>query len=141
MARNPMLAKIHIAKKELGLDDDNYCAILTRITGCASSGDCNEAQLDALIVEFKRLGWKPKTNAAFGNFKLSGKPHVRKVFAVWGELSRKGALREPSRQALQAFVLKQTGVASPEWLSAKQANDVTEALKAMSRRHSTKAAS
>ena len=133
MARNPMLSKIHIAKKELALVDDDYRAILQRITGKASSGDCTEAQLEALLTEFKRLGWKPKTSAA--PFKPSGKPHVRKVFAVWGELTRKGALREPSRQALQAFVLRQTGVSSPEWLSAKQANEVTEALKAMSKRH------
>lgn len=139
MSRNPMLSKIHIAKKELALDDDDYRAILVRVTGKASSGDCSAGQLDALIAEFKRLGWTPKMG--MGKFKPSDKPHVRKVFAVWGELGRKGAVRNPTKQALQAFVLKQTGVASPEWLSAKQANEVTEAFKAMLKRHQAKAPS
>lgn len=135
MTRSPMLAKVHIAKKELALAEDDYRALLVRITGKASSRDCSEGELDRLLSEFKRLGWKPKTNSAASGTKKSGKPHVRKVYALWGELDRAGALHDGSRGALQSFVLRQTGVSSPEWLTATQANQVTEGLKAMLRRH------
>ena len=134
-----MLAKVHIAKKELGLADDNYRAIMRRVTGKASSGVCSDIELQQLLAEFKRLGWKPKTNGAASGTKKSGKPHVRKVYALWGELDRAGALHDGSRGALQAFVQRQTGVASPEWLMAPQANQVTEGLKAMLARHKERA--
>lgn len=135
MTRSPMLAKVHIAKKELALAEDDYRALLVRITGKSSSRDCSEGELDRLLSEFKRLGWKPKTNGAASGVKKSGKPHVRKVYALWGELDRAGALHDGSRGALQSFVSRQTGVSSPEWLTATQANQVTEGLKAMLRRH------
>lgn len=135
MTRTPMLAKVHIAKKELALGDDDYRTLLARITGKASSRDCSEAELDRLLTEFKRLGWKPKTNGAASGARKSSKPHVRKVYALWGELDRAGALREGSRAALQSFVQRQTGVSSPEWLTAPQAKQVTEGLKAMLARH------
>ena len=37
MGRNPQLAQIHIAKKELGLDDDTYRDVLERVTRQRSS--------------------------------------------------------------------------------------------------------
>ena len=134
-----MLAKVHIAKKELGLADDNYRAIMRRVTGKASSGACSDIELHQLLAEFKRLGWKPKMNGAASAAGKSGKPHVRKVYALWGELHRAGALRDGSRRALQAFVQRQTGVSSPEWLTSPQANQVTEGLKAMLARHKERA--
>ncbi len=60
-------------------------------------------------------------------------------YVLWGELDRAGALHNGSRGALHSFVSRQTGVASPEWLTASQANQVTEGLKAMLRRHRERA--
>jgi len=140
MTRSPMLAKVHIAKKELALSDDDYRAVLARVVAKDSAGACSPQELDRLLSEFKRLGWKPKTNGAASGAKTSGKPHVRKVYALWGELERSGALTNGSRPALQAFVQRQTGVSSPEWLTPVQANQVTEGLKAMLKRHRSRAA-
>ena len=39
MSRNPALAKIHIAKKELAMADDTYRAMLQNIAGVSSSKD------------------------------------------------------------------------------------------------------
>jgi phage gp16-like protein len=119
--RTALIARIHVAKKELALVDDSYRAILLRVTGRDSCTLMDFPQLRAVIQEFERLGVKPL-------FKPSGKPHVRKVFKLWAEL--KPYLRTPSREALTAFVKRQTGVDNPEWLTAEQANTVTEALKA-----------
>lgn len=54
------LAKIHIAKKDLALDDDTYRAVLQGMTGKASSKDLTETEALNLLAYFKRCGWKPK---------------------------------------------------------------------------------
>ena len=145
MSRNPMLAKIHIAKKELGLDDGTYRTILERITGKSSSSGLPDSQLDAVLTEFKRLGWKPKAATATAKTdagkntrrRISDKPHVRKVFAIWDDLCSQGIPVIANRTGLLAFVARMTktesrpgGIADPEWLSAEEANKVVEGLKA-----------
>lgn len=133
MTRNAMLAKVHIARQQLDMPQEEYRALLERVTGRSSAADLDDAALDRVLGEFKALGWKPTTNPAAGK-RISAKPHVRKIFALWGELARAHRLKEGSRAALVAFVERQTGVAHPDWLTATQANSVTEALKAMQQR-------
>lgn len=123
--RNVLVARVHCARKELALTEDSYRDLLRRVTGKTSCSALDPAQLRAVLVEFERLGLKPRP-------RLSGKAHVRKIFALWAAL--KPHLENPSREALRAFVLRQTGVADPEWLSPAQANQVTEGLKAWQRR-------
>ena len=67
--RRAMLAKVHVAKKELGLDDTAYGDVLFRETGRASSADCSDAELVKLLDAFKRMGWqaKPPLRQAQGN--------------------------------------------------------------------------
>jgi len=135
-SRNPMLAKVHIAKKELGLDDETYRDILVRVTGKSSSAGLSDRQLDAVLAEFKRLGWKPKKSAA-PHRPASAKPHVRKVFAIWEDICRQGIPVIANRAGLSAFVQRMTkteqrpaGLSDPEWLSPAEANRVIEGLKA-----------
>lgn len=125
MSRNPHLAKIHIARKELALPEDQYRALLVRITGQDSASGLSDAKLQAVIAELGRLGWSPRAT-----FKPSGKRHVRHVFALWTELGRLGAV-DATRPALRAFCQRQAGVSDPEFLSSQDAYKVTEALKAM----------
>lgn len=119
--RRALIARVHVARKELALTEESYRAVLARITGRESAAALDLAQLRAVIQEFERLGLKPLV-------KRSPKPHVRKVFALWAAM--KPHLSDPSREALRAFVKRQTGVADPEWLTPAQANQVTEGLKA-----------
>ena len=130
MARDPLLARIHIAKKELGLDDDTYRDVLERVTGNRSSSKLTEPARLKVIAEFKRMGWKGFTKGR----KRSDKPYVRKVFALWGELKRAGIWREDSQKSLRNFVKKLTGCDDPEWLDYGQASQVIEALKKMKER-------
>lgn len=61
MSTKAMLAKIHIAKKDLGLDDDTYRSIIARHgEGKTSSRDLTIAQMDAVLREFTGKGWQPK---------------------------------------------------------------------------------
>ena len=51
------LAKIHIAKKVVALDDDSYRSMLERIAGVRSARELRPEHLVALQREFRRLGW------------------------------------------------------------------------------------
>ena len=88
--KNPLLAKIHIAKAQLGLDDDMYRDIVRRITGKDSAAKCRPAQLVALLNEFKALGFKSPRKKAFRQTKQSA---VKKIYALWGELQAAGAVQ------------------------------------------------
>lgn len=58
--RNRLLAKIHCAKRDLALDDACYRAMLTEVTGKDSAGDCNRAQLLAVVRHLAARGWGKK---------------------------------------------------------------------------------
>lgn len=130
--RTPSTAKIHVARKQLALSDENYRAILVRITGQDTSSGLNDRQVDAVIAEFRRLGWRPEKA-----FKPSGKSFVRLIYALWKEAAKVGAVSSSSKPALRAFVERQTrqggerGIDDPEFLRAADARRVSEALKAM----------
>lgn len=134
------LAKIHIARKELALNEENYRAILVRVTGQDTSSALNDRQIDKVLDEFRRLGWVPKKA-----FKRSDKPFVRLIYALWKEAAQVGAVSSSSKEALRSFVERQTrrggdhGIDDPEFLRAADARRVTEALKAMIQRAEEKA--
>lgn len=66
-ARRALMAKIHIAKKDLGLDEDTYRAVLARHGASGdrpSSAQMTVAQLEAAVREFQAKGWTPKKPGA-----------------------------------------------------------------------------
>ena len=133
MSRRAQLAMVHIARKDLGLDEDTYRDVLERVTGKRSAGDVTDFELTLLIADFKKRGWAPKPKAATAP-KRSAVPQVRKVWAIWSDMCRDKVVREPTKAALRAFVKRMTGVADPEWLSPEQCGVVIEALKAWRKR-------
>jgi len=56
--RRGLLAKIHIAKTDLGLTDDEYNAILQGFK-VESAGKLSIPQMENAIKLFKHYGWKP----------------------------------------------------------------------------------
>jgi phage gp16-like protein len=129
-----MLAKIHIAKKQLALEDDSYRAMLMRVAGQDSAATCTPAQLEAVIAEFKRLGF----TAEAAKHKRSDKAYVRMIYGIWGDL--KPYLTDHSHTALRSFVRRQTGQDAPEFLNPEDANLVIEGLKAWLAREQRKRA-
>jgi phage gp16-like protein len=58
--RQALLAKVHIAKEVLGMDDDGYRDFLQAQTGKRSAGLLNEIELDRVLAQMKRMGFKPQ---------------------------------------------------------------------------------
>ncbi len=130
MSRSSLLATVHIAKKELQLDDDTYRDVLKRRVGKHSAGDCTDAQLRTLLDEFRRLGWQKRHKRP-----LSERGHVRMIYAIWSDIVQllDGS---PGDAELRSFVARQTrdrlrpdGVTAPEFLDAADATRVIEGLK------------
>ncbi len=62
--RNTELAQIHIAKAQLGMDDDAYRVIMLQVTGKSSSKDLTWQGRKALLDHFKKAGFKVKAKPA-----------------------------------------------------------------------------
>lgn len=89
---------IHIAKKDLAMDDDTYRALLLRVTGKSSSKDLNDSERDALLKEFKRLGFKVKVKSSFGQrpqVSVDRTPRMRKIEALLAEAKRPWSYLDP----------------------------------------------
>lgn len=56
-SRRSLLAKVHIAAKALGLDDDTYRDLLEGLTGQRSAGKLTEKQLALVIAALRKRGW------------------------------------------------------------------------------------
>lgn len=131
MMMNNDLAKIHIAKKALGLDDDTYRAMIRRVSGNAvsSAKDLDDAGRGRLLREFKAAGWTPTPGTKAQAKRLASDPQSRKLRALWIALHQDGIVTDPSEGALITFCERRTGVARLEWLTAAQASTLIEALK------------
>ncbi len=58
--RGAELAKIHIAKKDLTLDDATYRAMLFEIGGKESAADLDQRGRRAVLEHLRQLGWQPQ---------------------------------------------------------------------------------
>lgn len=58
--RNAELAKIHIAKAQLDLDEKTYRDILWKVGRVTSSADLDAAGRQKLMRHFATLGWRPR---------------------------------------------------------------------------------
>lgn len=141
--RRAMLAKIHLAAKELGLDEELRRDVIEQVTGHRSSADCSDAQLDQVLAAFKARGWKPKVvsggkagaaPASKAVRRAADHPVARKARAMWISLHQLGVVRDPSERALEAFAKRQLGVAALQWADQGQGFRLIEALKKMALR-------
>ena len=82
MPNKKSLAIIHIAKRDLGLDDDLYRDILRERFRKDSAAKLTQPQADQLIRYFKSKGWKPRQKTLPG-FNLANDPMSRKIRALW----------------------------------------------------------
>lgn len=136
-------AIINIAKSQLGMDDDDYRAMLARVTGVESLRAMSTRQKNDVLTELKRLGFRVTSGGK--RLPASTKPYIRLIHALWKSCHRAGAIENGSRAALRAFCKRfvahgEDGVAvDPDMLSYEQATPVIEALKRMEARAKKKA--
>ena len=62
--RRTLLAKVHIAAKELGLPPADYRALLMGRFGVPSAGDLSTRDMEKLLDHFVGCGWRPEGRRA-----------------------------------------------------------------------------
>jgi phage gp16-like protein len=137
-----LIAKIHIAKKQLGLDEDVYRDVLSHVTnGKTSCSKMTETELEKVLSHFYKKGFKAKAPANKRRMSPPSSepvktPQIRKIRAIWITMYQHGIVRDNSEAALNAYVVRMTGkfnkgkgIESVAWLTPIAAETVLEALK------------
>jgi len=122
--RRAELGKIHIAKKELGLDDDTYRDILWAVCRVRSAADLDSQGRFKLLAHFNYLGWKP---ARSKRPKMDAQS--RKIWSLWYQLKDAGLLANASAKSLRTEVKKLTGRDDLRFCDSEQKNMMIECLK------------
>lgn len=125
------LAAIHVGKKQLGLDDDTYRALLHQVAGVASARELDGAGAGRVLAEMRRRGFdgtsKPRRS-------LASQPMARKARALWLALWNLDETESAKEKALAAFAKGITGKEDLRFCTATELGKVVEALKAWCRR-------
>ncbi|TRD18375.1 gp16 family protein [Palleronia caenipelagi] len=105
MTARSLQRQIHVACRELGLDSDARHDLQLVACGKASMRDMDEADLQAVVRHLKARGWDggsaPRNK---GRYKPAPRADLRLVHKLWTLLGQAGALRDPSRAGLNAFI-------------------------------------
>lgn len=127
---------IHIAKQQLGMDDDTYRAMLLSVAGVSSSTELDIRGRKQVLDHLKTCGFKVRsTGKATGASKakpsrpLASDPESRKIRALWIMLHELGAVRNPAEEALASYVKRLTKVDALQWIDGHQSEVVIESLK------------
>lgn len=147
--RRGLIAKVHIAKSQLGLSNDDYRAIV--FTYCspvpieqaskedialASASNATDEQLVRIVKHFEQRGFKSTAKAVPGRKSPAADfPAAKKARALWISLHQLGAVRNPSEVALEAFAKRQLRTEYWRWSDQSMSYSLIEALKAMAKRH------
>lgn len=135
-AKMAMMAKIHIAKKELGLDDGTYRDVLWRVTGKRSCKKMLIGELEAVVKDMEASGFKSKAAPKHGK-----KPVVigrrvnlmNKIEAMLADMSLHW-------NYAHGMADKMFGIKRLQWLNDSQLYKLTQALSVHQKREAKKAA-
>ncbi|MBE7419870.1 MAG: regulatory protein GemA [Ideonella sp.] len=140
-ARKADLAAIHIAKAELGWDDDCYRDILFTVCRVRSSALLDHAGRKRFLAHLRACGWSGGVTPRRGPARPATAPKrpaltrpQRLIWSLWQQLFEAGVVTDRRMPALLHFIERQTGVARLEWLNSAQEDLVIQSLKAWRKR-------
>lgn len=126
--RKRELAQIHVAKAQLGMDDDAYRDVVFAISHSRtrSAADLDWQERQRLIAHLRACGFKAgkQRKQLFPN-----DPQWKKLYSLWQQLATQGKVVDRRSSALVKFVLHQAGVDSVQWVDAPKKAACIEALK------------
>lgn len=126
--RRAMIAKIKIAQKALAMNDDSYRALLTRVTGKGSAAALEKREMEAVLREMQRLGWKPVNPQGTRPRVASEKDRtIAKIGAILQELNLSWNYAHGMAKAM--FARERV-----EWLDAVELHKLMQALAVYQRR-------
>lgn len=136
-AKMAMMAKVHIAKKQLNLDDDTYRDVLERVTGKRSCKKMLIGELEAVIKEMETYGFVAKAAPKHGRKpSVVGKrqPLMDKIEAMLADMGLHWNYAHGMAESM-------FGIKRLQWLNDSQLYKLTQALSVHQQREARKAAS
>jgi hypothetical protein len=124
------ISVIHVAKNQLGLDEETYRAVLGQ-AGVKSSKDIQHVdQFNVIMANLQTLGFqkakairRPKWQDDWWRCSAAQRA---KIEVLWANVAR-----TPTEEALRRMVARIIHIDSPAWISPAQASKVIVALRAM----------
>lgn len=130
--RDREIKLIHVARRELGIDEETYRAMLQTVVGVKSSSDLDWQGRKKVLDHLKAKGFKVKSKAAPKAAAASSAavdPQYRKILALWSALHDAGIVRVNTEAALRIYIKRMTGCADYRFCNGAQVVTVIEALK------------
>lgn len=101
--RSNDLAKIHIAKAQLGLDESTYRDMLWTVARVRSAKDLDAGGREAVLKHMRACGWQDKAQSTGGSRYQRGTPPAL-IRWLWTELHKAGAVNDASDRALRRYI-------------------------------------
>ena len=127
--RSKLYAQIHIAKKQLLIEEDDYRALLLRVTNQDSLKSCSFAQLHLVIEHFKKMGFQNINKSQAMPNPSYGKDQRNKILSLWIELADLGIVKNRNDDALASYCKKICKIEHWHWLDSQNCSKVIETLK------------
>lgn len=131
--RQRLIRLIHVAKRDLALDEDIYRTILQRIGKKASAADLTIPELEKVLEHLKRSGFKVRSKGKPTQAKpsrpLALDAESKKIRALWLFLHELDVVKNPSEEALAAYVKRIAGVDALQWINGEQSERLIETMK------------
>ena len=132
--RGRALARIHIGRKQLGMDDVEYRSMLEGQTGKDSCKNMTLSELFKVEAYLKKLGFKPKQRVSgkrYSPLSRNKEDHqktmVDKIRALWIDMHREGIVKDGSENALEKWVERMSaihnkgrGIQKVDWLAQNE---------------------
>ena len=118
---------IHIAKSQLGLDDEVYRSMLSGLELPNSTTKMSVPELQKVLDHLKRSGFKVRSKTK--DRPQADSEQAKMLRGLWLELAGLGYVQDASERALSAWVKRETGVAALQWLTVETAQKTIEKLK------------
>ena len=133
------IALIHVARRRLDMQDDDYRTMLLRVAGVESARDLGMAGFRQMMDAFAMLGFQSDSAARnFGRREgMAGAGHVAAIRRLWGEYTD----GEGTDATLGKWLERTWGVSALRFVTAEKAPKVVAVLKGMVNRRKTKVAS
>ena len=133
------ISLVHVAKKKLGLSDDDYRAVLLRAAGVSSSRDLDDWGFNQVMQEFARLGFQSdfgrRNLVARRNPFMASSAQLGYIRRLWSEYTD----GEGTDASLGKWLERSFKVSSVRFITADLAPKAITALKAMNAKKAAKA--
>lgn len=109
--RRALLAKIHIARKELGIEEEDYRDMLRAEFGPSTAADLSIEELERLVERFVSKGWKSSSRA-----RITDTDHGSQASALQERVGQMLLATDFDERRLRGLVRRICGVEDLRWV-------------------------